>query len=166
MTTTGAYENRNLAVRTAAMAWLGLLAALFMALTLAGAQAAGKPAVFSADGAAIRGTDAVAYFKEGQPVKGKAEFSHSWNGATWLFSSAANRDAFAADPEKYAPQYGGYCAYAVSYGSTAPIDPAAWSIVDGKLYLNFSKGIQEKWSQDVPSYIAKADKNWPGVLGK
>lgn len=164
MTTARGYDILGFAARTAAR--LGLLAALFAALALAGAQAAGKPAVFSADGAAIAGTDPVAYFKEGRPVKGSPEFSHSWNGATWLFSSAANRDAFAADPQKYAPQYGGYCAYAVSYGSTAPIDPEAWTIVDDKLYLNFSKGIQEKWSQDVQGYIAKADKNWPGVLGK
>jgi hypothetical protein len=83
--------------------------------------------------------------------------------ATWLFSSAENRDRFAADPQKYAPQYGGYCSYAVSQGHTASIDPEAWRVVDGKLYLNYSKGVQKKWEMDTTGYIQKADQNWPGL---
>ena len=115
-------------------------------------------------GRAIRGTDPVAYFTEASPVAGKSEFTHEWSGATWLFASAENRDLFVANPEKYAPQYGGFCAWAVSQGSTAPIDPQAWKIVDGKLYLNFSKGVQSRWEKDIPGNIAKADSNWPNLL--
>lgn len=116
------------------------------------------------DGLAILGTDPVAYFTQGSPVAGKSDFTHDWSGATWLFATAENRDLFVANPEKYAPQYGGYCAWAVSKGSTAPIDPQAWKIVDGKLYLNFSKGVQSRWEKDIPGNIAKADSNWPSVL--
>lgn len=116
------------------------------------------------DGLAIRGTDPVAYFTQSSPVAGKSEFTHDWSGATWLFATAENRDLFAANPEKYAPQYGGFCAWAVSQGSTAPIDPQAWKIVDGKLYLNFNKGIQSRWEQDIPGNIAKANSNWSNVL--
>jgi YHS domain-containing protein len=114
-------------------------------------------------GFAIKGYDAVAYFQHGQPVKGQTQFSHEYMGARWLFSSAGNRDQFAADPGRYAPQYGGYCSYAVSQGHTAKIDPEAWKIVDGKLYLNYSKGVQKMWEKDVPGYIQKANKNWPGL---
>ena len=85
---------------------------------------------------AIRGTDPVAYFTQGGPVAGSADFTHTWNNATWQFSSAENRDLFASNPEQYAPQYGGFCAWAMSQGYTASIDPSAWKIVDGKLYLN------------------------------
>ena len=91
---------------------------------------------------AISGTDPVAYFTEGKAVEGRSEFSHEWDGANWHFKSAENRDAFAKSPETYAPQFGGYCAWAVSQGYTATIDPAAWSIVDEKLYLNYSKDVR------------------------
>lgn len=116
---------------------------------------------------AIKGADAVAYFslKEGDKyVKGSDEFTHEWNGATWKFSSQENLDKFSANPEQYAPQYGGYCAFAVSHNFTKPTNPDAWRIVDGKLYLNLSKGVQKKWLKDVPGNIARADKNWPSVL--
>ena len=106
----------------------------------------------------------VAYFEESAAREGSKDFTHEWNGATWRFASAANRDAFAKEPERYAPQYGGYCAYAVAKGATADIDPQAWKIVDGKLYLNLSRSIQERWEQDIPGYIAKADANWPGLV--
>ena len=118
---------------------------------------------FNRNGAAIRGFDPVAYFTEAKPVRGRSEFFLEWRGATWEFASAANRDAFAAEPERYAPQYGGYCAWAVSQGYTASTDPAAWRIVDGKLYLNYSRGVQKRWAQDVPGNIAKADQNWPSL---
>lgn len=113
---------------------------------------------------AIEGADPVAYFKEGKAVEGSSEFTHDWKQATWRFVSAANRDAFAASPEAYAPQFGGYCAWAVSQGYTAETDPSSWKIVNGKLYLNYSKGVQATWSKDIPGNIAKAEKNWPGVL--
>ncbi|HSC72054.1 MAG TPA: YHS domain-containing (seleno)protein [Candidatus Methylomirabilis sp.] len=113
---------------------------------------------------AIKGYDPVAYFTDGKPVEGKQEFTHEWKGAKWLFATVEHRDQFKAGPEKYAPQYGGYCAYAVAKGKTADIDPKAWKIVNGKLYLNYDQDIQKKWMQDIPGYIEKADKNWPGVL--
>lgn len=114
-------------------------------------------------GVALKGYDPVAYFEAGQPVKGQAAFSHSWMNAKWFFGSQANRDKFAAGPEKYAPRFGGYCAWAVSQGYTAPIDPQAWKIVDGKLYLNYDKSVQKKWEKDVRRLIADAEKNWPGL---
>jgi hypothetical protein len=114
-------------------------------------------------GVAIEGTDPVAYFTEGRPVEGSSDFEHEWMGATWRFVSAANRDLFAADPDKYAPQYGGYCAWAVSQGYTASIDPEAWKVVDGKLYLNYSKDVQTQWTQDVPGNVTKGDANWPKI---
>lgn len=121
-------------------------------------------AVFAEDGIAIRGADPVAYFTEGAYTPGSDEFTHDWEGATWQFASAENRDLFAANPEEYAPQYGGFCAYAVSQGTTASIEPTAWEIVDGKLYLNYNDKIQARWAKDIPGYIAQADQNWPGVL--
>lgn len=138
---------------------------LFAALMAFAAAAAAQKAEINADRAgAIRGYDPVAYFTEKAPVKGSDKFTHSWKGATWHFASAQNRDRFAAAPEKFAPQYGGYCAYAVAQNALARIDPQAWSVVDGKLYLNFSLAVREAWEKDIPGYIRKADANWPGVL--
>jgi YHS domain-containing protein len=147
-------------------AWLGVLLLVLAASGFATAAAAGGVVNSSFLGSvAIEGTDPVAYFTEGKPVAGSSEFEHDWMGATWRFASAKNRDLFAADPEKYAPQYGGYCAWAVSQGYTAKIDPEAWSIVDDKLYLNYSKDVQTQWSQDIPGNITKGDANWPKLRG-
>ncbi len=147
------------------------LAALVAALTLG--LGALQPAAARVDpvnttraGVAVKGYDVVAYFTEGRPLKGSRELSHRWQGATWHFASAEHRDLFAADPERYAPQYGGYCAYAVAQGSTAGIDPEAWKIHEGKLYLNLNEGIQKRWLGDVEGYVAKADANWPKISGK
>ena len=115
-------------------------------------------------GVAIKGYDPVAYFTDSKPVKGSKDFRYDWQGATWQFASAEHRDLFTKEPEKYAPQYGGYCAWAVSQGNTAGIDPDAWKIVGGKLYLNYDTDIQTKWLQDIPGNIEKADKNWPEIL--
>jgi YHS domain-containing protein len=115
-------------------------------------------------GLALDGYDAVAYFTDGRPVEGSKEHSVEWNGATWRFASAAHRDEFQKAPEKYAPQYGGYCAWAVSNGYAADIDPEAWTIVDGKLYLNYDAKVMAKWKQDVPGNISKANGNWPKLL--
>jgi len=106
----------------------------------------------------------VAYFLDGAPSKGSTEITHYWHNATWRFAHAENRDLFAANPEKYAPQYGGYCAYGVSQGATVSFDPNAWTIIDDKLYLNLSKKIQKKWEKDIPGYIEVADNKWPGIL--
>lgn len=115
-------------------------------------------------GPAISGFDPVAYFTMSKPIPGTADFSHEHDGATWQFSSAENLELFKAAPDKYAPQYGGYCAYAVSKGKTAPIDPLAWRIVDDKLYLNYNKSIQDRWAKDVAQSIVDGDANWPKVL--
>jgi YHS domain-containing protein len=140
--------------------------ACILASLLAAPILAVAPVNHDRSGLALQGYDAVAYFTDGRPVPGKAEFTHPWNGATWRFASREHRDLFAAAPEKYAPQYGGYCAKAVSENNTAAIDPQAWKIVDGKLYLNYSPKVQKLWEQDIPGRIASADKNWPGLVDK
>jgi YHS domain-containing protein len=126
---------------------------------------AGKPEIFK-DGKqiAINGYDTVAYFKMSKPVEGDPEHSAMYMGATFLFSSAENKAMFEADPSAFAPQYGGYCAYAVSKGYTAKTDPDAWTIVDDKLYLNYSRAVRGIWSANIPGNIEKANANWPNVL--
>lgn len=147
----------NLTRRTALFAGV---AALFVPAT---AFAKAKP-VYTEGKIAIDGSDAVAYFTQSKPVAGSKDHSLQYNGSTWLFSSAENKAKFEANPEAYAPQYGGYCAYAMARGAVAPTVPEAWRIVDGKLYLNFSKAIQKKWQKDIPGEIKKADANWPRAL--
>ena len=122
------------------------------------------PRIYAEGGVAVDGTDVVAYFSKGAPVAGSPDITHDWNGATWRFATEENRAAFAADPAAYAPQYGGYCAWAVSNGYTASTTPEAWKIVDGKLYLNYSRRIQRRWERDIPSRISAADENWSRVL--
>ena len=138
-----------------------------VALTgLVGPAQAGEQ-VYSSWGKAINGYDPVAYFKQGKPVEGDSDFTYEWMDAKWYFASAADRDAFARDPEKYAPQYGGYCAWAVSQGYSAKTDPDAWKIVGGKLYLNYSKDIQKKWEAGgIDKLIKAGDANWPGIRKK
>ena len=131
----------------------------------AAAWAVSQPSVNVSRGQlALGGYDAVAYFRGGRPVEGTARFEYRWNGTVWRFSTAANRDAFAKEPGSYAPEFGGYCAYAVSRGYTADGDPNVWQIVDGRLYLNYSKRAQKLWEEDVPGNIAKGRRNWPAVL--
>jgi YHS domain-containing protein len=114
---------------------------------------------------AIRGYDTVAYFKEGKALEGSEAFTFPWHGMTWYFSSKENRDLFATSPEKYAPQYDGYCAWAMTEARKARTDPEVWKIVDGKLYLNCSRSAYEKWSRDIPGNIEKADTNWLKLNG-
>ena len=142
----------------------GLLAAGASLLQPSAAQAADPVYTGTFSSLAVDGHDPVAYFTMGKPVEGSADYEYEWNGATWRFASQENLESFKADPEKYAPQYGGYCAWAVSQGYTASADPDAWKIVDGKLYLNYSKDVQQRWSEDIPGNIAKADGNWPKVI--
>ena len=142
-----------------------LVIAVFFLLTLSPAFSI-DPVNKTSDGLAIKGYDPVAYFTDRKPVHGSRNFEFVWMRAKWRFSTAGHKDLFIKDPEKYAPKYGGYCAYAVSQGTTADIDPDAWKIVDGRLYLNLSKKIQDKWSKDIPGYIKKADENWPNILKK
>lgn len=120
--------------------------------------------IYSTKAGAIKGYDPVAYFTEGNPLKGQSQFTLEWKGATWYFAFAENKKLFEEDPEKYAPQYGGYCAYGVAKGGLYKIEPDAWKIVDGKLYLNYSFKFQKEWEEDIPGYIIKANENWPGLI--
>ena len=140
-----------------------MLTILLLLAALAGDP---KPAVNVSGNLALNGYDAVAYMTDGKPVKGLPQLSTTWSGAVWRFSSAEHRDAFLKDPERYAPQFGGYCAWAVAHGYTANGDPEAWRIVDGRLYLNYSKRVQTRWEADIPGYIIKGQANWPDVLKK
>ncbi len=128
----------------------------------------GKSAIntIGSKGVAIRGYDPVAYFRAGGPVKGKAQYALEHSGATWHFSSAENRALFAADPDKYTPAYGGYCAYGVAKGGLYKIEPDAWSIRNGRLYLNFDRSVQAKWSKAPDKYVVTADRKWPGLVAK
>ncbi|MCU0888566.1 MAG: YHS domain protein [Rubritepida sp.] len=134
-------------------------ALLGFALLLPGPAAAAR--INAERGIAVRGTDVVAYFEEGRPRPGLAAHAFEWNGARWLFATAAHRDAFAADPMRYAPAYGGFCSWAVSQGYTAPVDPNAWKIVQGRLYLNYDRSVQRRWERDIAGHIQRADANWP-----
>jgi len=123
-----------------------------------------EPAVYTEDGnVALSGWDAVSYHS-GQPVRGSGEFTAEHEGAVFQFASAENRDRFQADPGRYAPAYGGYCAWAVSRSYTASGDPTVWRVVDGRLYLNYNRQVSDRWSQDIPGNIRAADENWPEVL--
>ena len=139
-------------------------AALPTAALLSRPAAAAEPPVYATGGIAINGYDPVAYFTEGKPVEGSPDHTSDWEGATVQFSSAENKALFDGDPEKYAPKYGGYCAYAVSKGYTASTDPAAWSIYEDRLYLNYSKSVRALWAARKRHHIEQADKNWPSVL--
>lgn len=127
---------------------------------------AATPEIFTGivEGLAAGGYDPVSYLQDGGPKMGDAAFTLEWKGAKWLFTSAESLAAFKSDPEKYAPQFGGYCAYAVSKGSTAKGDPEVFTVLNGKVYFNLSQSVQELWRQDVPGNIAKAEANWPKVL--
>ncbi len=139
--------------------------ALLLGLALPGSALALDPINNSLIGdVAIHGYDPVAYFTAGRPTEGSEAFTFSWRGAVWRFASAQNRDLFAKDPSRYAPQYGGYCAYAVSQNDTADIDPRAWKIVNNKLYLNYDLDIQKKWEANRDAFIVAGDKNWPALL--
>jgi YHS domain-containing protein len=122
--------------------------------------------IFAEDGIAINGTDPVAYFKQGKPVPGLQEHAYQWQGATWLFANAEHRAQFVNQPEAYAPQFGGFCAYGLVKGALVPTVPEAWSIVDGKLYLNYNAAVQELWNQDVAGYIKQANANWQQAVSR
>jgi YHS domain-containing protein len=145
-----------------------IAAGVALAILAPAAASAQKAPVYTGlvSSLAVSGHDPVAYFTQGRPVKGDARFTTSWNGATWRFASAENLAAFRANPARYAPQFGGYCAWAVSQGYTASADPTVWKIVDGKLYLNYSRSVGQRWEQDIPGNITKANANWPAVLAK
>ncbi len=125
---------------------------------------AASPSIYAEDGIAIDGTDPTGYFTAGKPVAGDPSITLDWRGATWRFASVESRSLFESDPERYAPQFGGYCAWAVAEGYTASTIPEAWKVVDDKLYLNFNRRIQRRWERDIPGNIARGEANWPEVL--
>ncbi|GAB5504358.1 YHS domain-containing (seleno)protein [Pyruvatibacter sp.] len=139
---------------------------LVVALVAAAPAHASKDKVYTSlfSNVAVSGYDPVAYFREGKPVEGSSAFELEHEGYTYRFANQTNLDDFIADPEAFAPQYGGYCAWAVSQGYTASADPDNWTIVDGKLYLNYNDDVQSTWETDIPGFIEKADSNWPKVL--
>ena len=154
----------------------GFLSIMVLVATLSGvwsgsAEAGGKVNTGYFGGVAIMGYDPVAYFTEARAVKGSPEFNHEFLGETWHFTSAAHRDAFAANPVAYAPQYGGYCAaemlYAdVSSGITTNVEPKAWRIIDGKLYLFYDRGYAEYFQKNAKDLVPEADGNWATVLAR
>lgn len=148
------------------------LARIPLALTaflVAGAALAGgvgekvQPVNVDKKGVALHGYDPVSYFEKDKPEMGKEQFAYSAGGATWLFVSAENRKTFAQNKDMYMPQFGGYCAKAVSENHTADVDPLAYKIVNGKLYLNYDAKVQKLWEQDIPGRIARAETYWPGL---
>lgn len=145
-------EHARRIVLIAATLWISGLATAFAGV------------YFERDGVAIGGYDPVAYFTEQKPVKGSPEFQSVHRSSTFQFSSAAHRDVFVAEPDTYAPQYGGFCAYGMAKGYKAKIDAASFTIVDGKLYLNYNDTVRAQWLSDVPGYVRKAESNWPAVM--
>lgn len=127
---------------------------------------AATPANVDKAGLAVHGYDPVAYFVGGKSVKGQPDITAEHDGATYRFSTVANRDTFRANPDKYAPQYGGYCAFGAALGKKFDGDPEVWKIVDGKLYLNLNKDASKAWHKDIPGNIVKADTNWPQIKDK
>lgn len=150
--------------------WIIALSALLIVVGIGGyaflnsMQIFASTPVYAEGGLAIQGYDPVAYFKQSKAVAGEQAHSMQWNGATWLFSTEKNLAAFAVDPAAYAPQFGGYCAYAVASGYTAKTDPTAWHIEQGKLYLNFDAATQQDWLAGIRDNIEAGDTNWPAVI--
>lgn len=142
-----------------------LVSALVFSIGLTGQFAIAGDVNLNGDGVAIKGYDPVAYFTRSAAVKGSNEFRSEHDGAVYLFSSAQNLATFRANPAKYTPVYGGYCAYGVANGYKVQIDPQAFTVSDGKLYLNYSKPVRGQWLKDVPGYVSKADMNWQKLGG-
>lgn len=145
---------------------LGLAAAGATALPATSHAATADPiytGLFS--NTAVGGYDTVSYHTDGAPVRGSRDYTTEWQGAEWRFASQENLDLFLANPEQYAPAYGGYCAWAMAQGYKAKGDPEVWKIVDGVLYLNFDESVQAMWEDDIPGFIERANANYPEVVG-
>jgi len=134
---------------------------LFLSLALSMSAPASE--VHSTGGIGLKGYDPVAYFSGGAPARGLEGLRVEHDGAAYLFSTAENRDAFKSDPARYLPQYGGYCAFGVSRGYKADVDPTAFTVVEGKLYLNYNAAVQRDWLKDTAGFIRTADAKWPEV---
>ncbi len=145
--------------------FISAFAAIVAVGLIAGPAFAGGAVNKTVFGTALKGYDPVAYHTVGKPVEGSRRISYKWRNATWRFASVKHRDLFAADPNRYAPAYGGYCAYGMAQGAKVDIDPSAWHIVDGKLYLNVNKRVQQIWKTDISGYIARANRHWQRLMG-
>ncbi|WP_153799860.1 YHS domain-containing (seleno)protein [Foetidibacter luteolus] len=143
-----------------------IILSCFTLILFAGIAKAQTNEIFAPDGKAIRGYDPVAFYKEQKPVKGIDSLAYTWKNATWFFSSAANLDSFKANPGRYAPQYGGYCAYGTSEGHKAPTETDTWTIVDDKLYFNYNTKVKERWTKNQQELIEKANAQWPLIKDK
>ena len=143
-----------------------LLVLFLSAFAGLGASPAAADNIYTKDGLGVSGYDPVAYFTDGKAVPGSAQLTAQYHGITYRFASAAHRDAFTADPQKYLPQYGGYCAFAMAKGALAKTDPEAFTVIDGKLYLNFNEGVRQRWLPRSSEFINAADLNWPQVRGQ
>lgn len=141
------------------------LGALATAPLVPGMAWAREPEIFQTGGVAINGADPVAYFQAAKADATGNGFKVLWRGARWHFDSKAAMSMFESNPEKYAPRFGGYCAFAASRGYLAPTIPEAWTVYEGRLYLNANLRARELWLRDVPGNIAKGEANWPGILG-
>ncbi|MCA0928981.1 YHS domain-containing (seleno)protein [Ruegeria profundi] len=141
-----------------------LLAAAAASMIAPAATAQDMPFFFVAEDAAMAGYDVVSYFDANAPIQGKSEHAVVWRGAKWQFSTAENREAFERDPRAFAPQFGGYCAYAMAHGSLTGSDPMAWQVVGGRLYMTHSLEVERMWRTDSAEYIRKAEAHWPGIL--
>ena len=153
----------SFSIRRCSCVSLGVILAILLAFPVL--AEAGQRINKDSDNVALKGYDTVAYFTEGRPIKGKSEFQHDWRDAEWRFANAEHRDAFASNPEHYAPRYGGFCAAGTALGYVVRVDPEAWVIIDGKLYLNYDKGYADEFAEDAANQIARADANWE-KLGK
>lgn len=142
------------------------LATLLLSLVLVGCTSLGGEPIFQDKGVAANGYDVVAYFTESNPVKGKVQYTSHYNNVQWFFSSDKHRMMFEQDQQQYVPQYGGYCAYGMSKGFVVDTDPNAFTILNNKLYLNYSLGVRETWLNDTAVYIERADKNWQEKTAK
>ena len=143
---------------------LALIAALMLSLPASAAEVKDPDIYTDMHGRALKGYDAVAYHLERKPVKGSEDFAYEWKGATWWFSSAENRDKFMADPDRWAPQYGGYCAWGIAKDRVVGINPTIFRIFDDKLYLNLNMKVHKEWLGSHHGFIARADRKWPEIL--
>ncbi len=142
-----------------------VLSLLLITITLSGIYAQ-KSEIFTTNGNAIRGFDVVAFFADSKAVKGNDSLAYQWKDANWLFATNENLQAFKSNPEKYAPQYGGYCAYGTADNHKAPTQTDTWTIVDSKLYFNYNNKVKEYWTKNQEALIKKADIIWPNIKNK
>ncbi len=143
-----------------------MFSAMVLVVFFAAKTIAQQPAIFSPKGIAIKGYDVVAFFTEHKPVMGFDSLQLQNNNAIWYFSTKQNLDSFKANPDKYIPQYGGYCAFGTAQGHKAPTMAETWTIDGDKLYFNYNLKVKELWDKDRPNLIKKADENWPSIQSK